>query len=242
MQPTDSSGVAAFDTIFVGHYSGRASHIHLIAHHGGTVLSNGTYQGGNISHVGQLFFPEDLKTAVEATFPYDTNTQAVTTNDEDMWTPDQADNSYDPFPEYAYLGEEIEDGLLMWISVGVDLSADYTVEIAAAYGADGGVAPTSDSLGSGAGAGGNGNGTASGNMTMPSGGNGTAPTGTVNGTALTGVMGGTASMSSASTSLAVGGTGVSPSLSVTVATSSTTSLVSASSSSSSSSSLSLIHI
>jgi len=118
MQPVDSDGVAAFDTIFAGHYQGRATHIHLIANQNGSVLANGTYSGGSISHVGQLFFPQELKDAVEATYPYNTNTQAVTTNDEDMWAPDQADNNYDPLPDYAYLGDDISDGLLMWISVG----------------------------------------------------------------------------------------------------------------------------
>lgn len=83
----NSEGVAAFDTIFAGHYLGRATHIHLITQSGGEVFSNGTYAGGEIHHVGQLFFDTALKTAVEATYPYNTNTQAVTDNDDDMWAP-----------------------------------------------------------------------------------------------------------------------------------------------------------
>lgn len=118
LQPVDDDGVAAFDTLFVGHYSGRASHIHLIANQNGTVLDNGTYSGGFASHVGQLFFPTELKDVVEATYPYSSNTQDVTTNDDDMWAPDAADNDYDPFPDYAYLGDDISDGLLMWINIG----------------------------------------------------------------------------------------------------------------------------
>ncbi len=92
MQPTDSEGVAAFDSIFVGHYQGRASHIHVIAHQDVTVLSNDTTTGGVISHVGQLFFDESLKSDVYTTYPYTTNTQSYTTNDEDMWAPDESDN------------------------------------------------------------------------------------------------------------------------------------------------------
>ena len=80
----NDDGYAFFDTLFVGHYADRASHIHLIASQGGEVFSNGTYQSSTISHVGQLFFPEELKDVVEATSPYNTNTQAITTNDEDM--------------------------------------------------------------------------------------------------------------------------------------------------------------
>jgi len=82
---TDSEGIAAFDTLFPGHYQGRATHIHLMAHHGGTLLANNTFQGGNVTHTGQLFFQDELKDAVEATSPYNTNTQAVTTNDEDTY-------------------------------------------------------------------------------------------------------------------------------------------------------------
>lgn len=115
MTKVDSEGVGYFDTIFPGHYSGRATHIHLIAQQNGTVWDNGTYSGGTISHVGQLFFDESLKSAVYDTYPYNTNTQSYTTNDDDMWAPDQADNNYDPIPDYAYLGEDISDGLLMWI-------------------------------------------------------------------------------------------------------------------------------
>lgn len=111
----DSEGVGYFDTIFPGHYAGRSTHIHLIAQQNGTVYDNGTYSGGTISHVGQLFFDESLKSAVYDTYPYTTNTQSYTTNDDDMWAPDQADNNYDPIPDYAYLGEDISDGLLMWI-------------------------------------------------------------------------------------------------------------------------------
>lgn len=111
----DSDGVAFFDTIFPGHYDGRATHIHIITEQNGTVFDNGTYSGGTISHVGQLFFDMALRSAVEATYPYTTNTQAITSNDDDMWAPDEADNNYDPFPDWAYLGNDITDGLLMWI-------------------------------------------------------------------------------------------------------------------------------
>ncbi|KAH0384683.1 aromatic compound dioxygenase, partial [Aureobasidium melanogenum] len=162
----DSEGVGYFDTIFPGHYAGRSTHIHLIAQQNGTVYDNGTYSGGTISHVGQLFFDESLKSAVYDTYPYTTNTQSYTTNDDDMWAPDQADNNYDPIPDYAYLGEDISDGLLMWISVGINMSAEYTVTAAATLTADGGVASNDAADGaSGSGAGSASNSTGS----MPSG-------------------------------------------------------------------------
>ncbi|KAI9664687.1 MAG: hypothetical protein M1821_006134 [Bathelium mastoideum] len=136
---TDEEGVAAFDTLFPGHYEGRATHTHLIAHTNGTVEANGTYSSGNIAHVGQIFYDESLISAVEALYPYNTNKQNVTTNDEDMFAPEQADNNYDPFPEYAYLGDTVSDGLLMWISVGINMSASYNVSVGATLTANGGV-------------------------------------------------------------------------------------------------------
>lgn len=54
LQATDSDGVAQFTTIFPGHYAGRATHMHVVSHIGGTVLSNGTYTGGNVTHIGML--------------------------------------------------------------------------------------------------------------------------------------------------------------------------------------------
>ncbi|TVY85572.1 hypothetical protein LSUE1_G000094 [Lachnellula suecica] len=129
LQATDSDGVASFDTIFPGHYAGRAIHQHVMSHYNYTVLPNNTIVGGDTNHIGQLFFDDALREAVEATYPYNTNTQTLVTNDEDMWAPDQADNSYDPFPDFVYLDpSDITKGLLMWISIGIDPTANYTSE------------------------------------------------------------------------------------------------------------------
>lgn len=42
-----------------------------------------------------------------------------------MWDIVQAGTYYDPFPEYVYLGEEVTDGLMAWIQIGVNTSANY---------------------------------------------------------------------------------------------------------------------
>jgi len=160
----DDEGVGAFDTLFPGHYSGRAHHIHILTHMNGTIYGNNTFQSSNVAHVGQLFFQEDLISEVEATYPYNTNTIELTTNDEDMWAPSQADNNYDPFADYAYLGNDVSDGLLMWISIGINTSASYSVSVAGSLTAEGGVTNSDSDLGGGG----------SGNGTAPSG-NGTAP-------------------------------------------------------------------
>ncbi|KAK7223057.1 hypothetical protein V2G26_011060 [Clonostachys chloroleuca] len=128
IQLTDHDGVVQFETIFPGHYDGRATHTHILAHINGTLSPNGTIQvwDAPMAHNGQLFWPEDLRDEVEATYPYTLNTQSITTNDEDMWTIVQADESYDPFPQFVYLGDSIEDGLFAWIQIGLNATADYT--------------------------------------------------------------------------------------------------------------------
>jgi protocatechuate 3,4-dioxygenase beta subunit len=59
IQRTSADGVATFETIYPGWYSGRAVHIHLKVH-----------IGGNVVHTGQLFFPETLTDAVYERSPY----------------------------------------------------------------------------------------------------------------------------------------------------------------------------
>ncbi|PSR82890.1 Intradiol ring-cleavage dioxygenase [Coniella lustricola] len=167
IQLTDHEGVVSYETIFPGHYEGRATHTHLLAHTNVTLLPNGTISLFNkpVSHIGQLFYPETLRSAVEATYPYNTNTVDVTTNDGDMWSIVQADDTYDPFPQFLYLGDDITDGLFAWIQIGINASADYQTDeyyaVAGYLAADGGHAETSALTGIGGGGEG-GNGTAPG--------------------------------------------------------------------------------
>ncbi|RMZ79980.1 hypothetical protein DV738_g2952, partial [Chaetothyriales sp. CBS 135597] len=151
IQPTDSDGVATFETIFPGHYEGRATHTHLLAHTNVTINeANQTLavDTGSVVHIGQLFWNEVLRSAVEAVSPYSDNTQAVTTNAEDMWSIVQAED-YDPFPQFLYLGDDITDGLFAWIQIGLNTSADYTDDdyynIAAYLESDGGPSGGSNS-------------------------------------------------------------------------------------------------
>lgn len=138
LQPTDSLGVAQFTTLFPGHYTSRANHIHVLAHFNGTTYANGTYGGGYVSHVGQLFFDQDLISQVEATSPYSTNTQTLTTNAEDTIFAEEADSS-DPVVEYSFLGQDVSEGVFAWIAFGIDLTSEYTITAAASLYASGGV-------------------------------------------------------------------------------------------------------
>src|SRR6266498_388214 len=103
---------------------GEPRHTHLLAHMNVSVLPNQTIADGTVTHIGQLFWNEDIRSAVELTYPYNTNTQNVTTNADDMWSIEQAENDYDPFPEYLYLGDDVTDGLLAWIQIGINVTAD----------------------------------------------------------------------------------------------------------------------
>jgi protocatechuate 3,4-dioxygenase beta subunit len=58
-QRTDARGVATFDTIYPGWYQGRAVHVHVKVHAGGSVV-----------HTGQLFFPAAVTNAVYRKPPY----------------------------------------------------------------------------------------------------------------------------------------------------------------------------
>ncbi|CEJ57876.1 hypothetical protein PMG11_06554 [Penicillium brasilianum] len=168
IQQTNRDGVVEFETIFPGHYDDRATHTHLLTHLNATILPNKTLEvgTGSVAHIGQLFWNEVLRSAVEETYPYNTNTQSITSNEDDMWSVLQADSSYDPFPEYIYLGDSLEDGLFAWIQIGLNATADYTdnsyYSIAAYLEADGGHEVSDSAVGGGS---------------ASDGGNGTAPSG-----------------------------------------------------------------
>ncbi|KAK9783844.1 putative Intradiol ring-cleavage dioxygenases domain-containing protein [Seiridium cardinale] len=146
IQATDEDGVAQFRSIFPGHYSGRATHVHVVGHIGATLLENGTITGGNVSHIGQLFYDQDLITSVESTYPYNTNTVDITLNSADrVFGLETEDSNSDPVFEYVLLGDDVSDGVFSWITIGVDLTATYETSYAALLTASGGVSSSSSS-------------------------------------------------------------------------------------------------
>lgn len=108
------------------------------------VASNDTLLGGDnstthASHVGQLFFDQDLITQVSQISPYSESTAEIVENSEDSILQQEADTT-DPFVEYILLGTDLSDGILAWISIGIDPSADSEVSSAATHYSSGGVA------------------------------------------------------------------------------------------------------
>ncbi|KAL4898711.1 extracellular dioxygenase [Aspergillus ambiguus] len=156
IQKTDKDGIVQFQTIFPGHYMGRATHIHVLSHalNETTVNTNNNtisdLYTAHSAHVGQLFFDQDLISTVEETSPYSTNTQELTENADDSILAEEADE-IDPFVEYVFLGDSVSDGIFAWISMGMDATEDSEVTPAAYYTEEGGVENENSGMGMGGG-------------------------------------------------------------------------------------------
>ena len=72
IQRTNSKGLAIFRTVYPGWYTGRAVHIHVKVHVGGTVV-----------HTGQLFFKDSLTDRVYKASPYNKRGTRDTRNSQD---------------------------------------------------------------------------------------------------------------------------------------------------------------
>ncbi|KAM5385376.1 hypothetical protein ACJZ2D_001017 [Fusarium nematophilum] len=159
IQPTNDDGVAQFQSIFPGHYTGRTTHIHIMVHANATLLSNKTLGSENYaSHVGQAFFDQDLITEVERLEPYRSNAQQLTENADDniLRQEADADGGIDPVMEYTLLGDDVSEGLYAWFAFGVDTTQSQSITPAAVLYESGGVANDDSGGGSGGGNGGNG--------------------------------------------------------------------------------------
>ncbi|KAG5946958.1 hypothetical protein E4U59_002526 [Claviceps monticola] len=132
VQITDDDGVVQYRSIFPGHYIGRTSHLHVMSTNNATVLGNGTFEGGTVLHIGQTYFDQSLISAVEAIPPYSSNKQPLTDNRNDKLTGDEATELSDPFMKYVYLGDNVKDGLLLWMTVGLDKNANHNANVSAA--------------------------------------------------------------------------------------------------------------
>lgn len=110
-----------------------------MVHLNATAETNGTLLDTNAAHVGQIFFDQDLINQVEAAAVYSANTQTLTTNAEDSIAAQEAETS-DPFMEYVLLGTDVQDGLLGWISFGINTTLSKEITAAATYYQTGGEA------------------------------------------------------------------------------------------------------
>jgi protocatechuate 3,4-dioxygenase beta subunit len=122
IQLTSDDGLAEFDTIYPGWYTGRTLHIHMKVAVEGT--ADDTYEGGHVAHTGQLFFDDAITDQV-------LQTEAYTGRDDSQRTRNDGDNILgdhgdEPgfFLELTQINEDrIEDGFIGTIALGVDPSA-----------------------------------------------------------------------------------------------------------------------
>lgn len=155
LRKSDSLGVTSVHTLFPGHYTGRATHIHVLSHPANETTvnkNNNTISGlytSNSSHVGQIFFDQDLISRVEETESYTPNEQELTTNAEDGILLQELNDNIDPFVEYVLLGEDVSDGIFAWISLVIDSSESTSVTAAAYYTEEGGVENENAGMGMG---------------------------------------------------------------------------------------------
>ena len=137
IQLTDADGVAEFETIYPGWYISRTVHIHM------KVVVEGTageiYEGGHVSHTGQLFFDDAISDQIYLTEAYGGRDDSQRTlNSADGILGDHADEpgfllSLTPVTEGA-----IEDGFVGTITIGVDPTATPESVSAGGSGGEGG--------------------------------------------------------------------------------------------------------
>lgn len=79
-------------------------------------------------HIGQFFWDQSLIDTVEATSPYNTNTQPLTKNSADRVFGQQETqgSTSDPVFNYVYFSDDLSDGLFTWLVVGINTSAEYS--------------------------------------------------------------------------------------------------------------------
>lgn len=131
--PTDRRGVAQFTTIFPGYYTGRATHIHTKVYPTWKVLPNGTFMSSQLAHVGQFFFEDEINLRIDHMHPYTMNpirdTYGRTRNWRDSLNIFQdshgPEGKYNPVFKLDLLGGVLSQGLIGYITMGVNASVSY---------------------------------------------------------------------------------------------------------------------
>ncbi|KAI0173751.1 Intradiol ring-cleavage dioxygenase [Pestalotiopsis sp. NC0098] len=127
IQMTDSEGMAEFLTLFPGYYVSRTTHIHVTVQ---SNVSNGTsYSASSTQHLGQLFFEESLLSSVYSLSPYSEHLSTLnrTTNSEDSLFSSATSAGYSAIISVEQLADDIAAGLVGYITIGVNTSAEAAV-------------------------------------------------------------------------------------------------------------------
>jgi protocatechuate 3,4-dioxygenase beta subunit len=128
IQTTGADGTVRFSTIFPGFYQGRTNHVHFKVRIGDTFGSvQSSQQGigridnadGHVSHVGQIFFPEDVAVELMSRAPYSDHKIHRTTQSEDGIFRGQSGSVMLAQIKSAH-GDNFHDGLSASIAAMVD--------------------------------------------------------------------------------------------------------------------------
>lgn len=122
IQQTDNDGVVKFSTVFPGHYAGRTIHIHVMLHPNAKPYPNGTIIDTTAAYVGQMYFNQNLINSVERHPPYSQNNNPLTPNSQDFILQQDLQQGGNPFVQYKMLGSRLEDGILAWLTYGINPS------------------------------------------------------------------------------------------------------------------------
>lgn len=127
--PTNENGMVEIITIYPGFYTGRTIHVHVMVHENITYNTNGTIvsASGPVRHIGQIFFDEENNAAIRADPAYQGSGHTYTSNAEDIYTEGGGAGGYNAYAEIEKLGETLADGVLGYITIGIDSSADYSI-------------------------------------------------------------------------------------------------------------------
>lgn len=138
--PTDRNGVVQFTSIYPGYYTGRATHIHTKVFTEWDLLPSSsdsptrhTFRPSRLAHVGQFFFDEDLNAVVDDMHPYVNNpirhTHGRTLNLHDSLNifneSHGPEGKYNPVFQTHLIGGVIRQGLISFITMGINSSASY---------------------------------------------------------------------------------------------------------------------
>lgn len=126
---TNKEGIVEMSMIYTGYYQGRTPHIHTMVHMNWEKSANGTLisHAGTVAHIGQFFFDEAWNDKVFVLEPYTTNTNNRTLNTQDSILSEETANGNNAFIDIELLGDEIADGLLGYVTMGVNASASVAI-------------------------------------------------------------------------------------------------------------------
>ncbi|GBG23843.1 Hypothetical Protein FCC1311_000632 [Hondaea fermentalgiana] len=126
IQYTNSTGTAVMNSIFPGWYQGRTTHIHIRVHFNIVAAEDGeSYTGGTVTHVGQLFFADDVVEELATDDAYADNTASKTSLASDNIYSNQGGTYGLMTIAEMNEGEGILSGVVGYVTVGID--SDLTI-------------------------------------------------------------------------------------------------------------------